>query len=299
MEEELQKQERFRRIKHFFEVDTRIKKEMYNMVPPNYEGYIDERSLIEYTDKLDESLSYMYTELACVVSDFIGSKAATEVEALENQAKEEFYRAGTDIKKIREFYQNNISNMGKEFLDAVKENCVGYYMFRNLSQPIKEAHTVNEYLHLCHSVIMNNEGLLKALPMVATKKNNENYDISLRGEDVPEFRKVLDNFPEDIIAGDVDMVALSDKKMLMMVRDRGHALTIETTLENDKAMVEYFIPKLCNVDMVNALPGVNPVNEDSVGATGKFEMDRSTLSEGLNDFITKVPTDLDIVLKTR
>ena len=71
------------------------------------------------------------------------------------------------------------------------------------------------------------------------------------------------------------------------------------SLENDKAMVEYFIPKLCNVDMVNALPGVNPVNEDSVGATGKFEMDRSTLSEGLNDFITKVPTDLDIVLKTR
>lgn len=33
-----------------------------------------------------------------------------------------------------------------------------------------------------------------------------------------------------------------------MVRDRGHALSIEVTLNKDNARIEYFIPKICNVE---------------------------------------------------
>lgn len=49
------------------------------------------------------------------------------------------------------------------------------------------------------------------------------------------------------------MVAISERKLLMMVRDRGHALSIEITLNGQNARLEYFIPKVCNVDMVNNL----------------------------------------------
>lgn len=298
-DEGLKEKEIFRRVKHFFEVDTRIKKEMYNMVPPNNQGYSDENSIIEYTNKLDDALSYMYTELSCIISDFIGPSTATKIEKMEKQAKIAFYSSGTDINKLREFYKNYVSSMNMEFIDSVKENIIGYYMFKDYNKPLNLCHTVNEYLHLCHSIIMNDEVLLKTIPLLDMKHNKSNYDISFRGEDVEEFRKVYDNFPMDILAGDVEMVALSDSKMIMMVRDRGHALTIETTLDKDNALVEYFIPKICNVEMTNDLPGINKVNDDSIGATGIFQIDRNTLPETLNDFISKVPTDLDIRSKVR
>lgn len=85
----------------------------------------------------------------------------------------------------------------------------------------------------------------------------------------------------------------------MMVRDVGHALTIEVTINNNIARMEYFIPKLCNINMINALPGVNKVNENSIGATGVIETDISNLSGTLFYFISKVPTDLDMVFESR
>ncbi len=41
-------------------------------------------------------------------------------------------------------------------------------------------------------------------------------------------------------------------------------LTIEVTLNNNIARIEYFIPKLCNIEMINNLPGVNKVNKKIV-----------------------------------
>ena len=49
-----------------------------------------------------------------------------------------------------------------------------------------------------------------------------------------------------------------------MIRDRGHALTIEITINNDKARIDYFIPKIININMINALSGANKVRENSV-----------------------------------
>ena len=91
------------------------------------------------------------------------------------------------------------------------------------------------------------------------------------------------------------MVCVDENKLLMMIRDRGHALSMEITLKDDKARVEYYIPKICSVNMVNELPGINKVNETSVGATGVYEMDVDSLSTGIIDFINKVPTDRDLV----
>ena len=101
----------------------------------------------------------------------------------------------------------------------------------------------------------------------------------------------------DLDVGWTDMVAVNERKLLMMVRDRGHALTIEITLNLQTARIEYFISKLCNVDMINNLPGVNKVNQDSVGATGAIEIPIGDLQNTLFSLISKVPTDSDMVLK--
>lgn len=83
--------------------------------------------------------------------------------------------------------------------------------------------------------------------------------------------------------------------MFLMSRERGHALSIEVTINDDIARIEYFIPKLCNIEMINNLPGINKVKEGSIGATGAIEVDKSTLTETLIDFIRKVPTDSDMI----
>lgn len=67
----------------------------------------------------------------------------------------------------------------------------------------------------------------------------------------------------------------------MMVRDKGHVLSIEITYEDKDVVVEYFIPKLCNIDMVNVLPGVIKVNEDvpmNVGTTGRFVVSKKRIT---------------------
>ena len=46
----------------------------------------------------------------------------------------------------------------------------------------------------------------------------------------------------------------------------------------------------------NNLPGVNKVNKNSIGATGVIETPINTLPGVLFDFISKVPTDYDMVI---
>ena len=65
------------------------------------------------------------------------------------------------------------------------------------------------------------------------------------------------------------------------------------------ARLEYFIPKLCNIDMINALPGVNKVNANSIGATGVIEVETANLSKTLFSFIEKVPTDDDMIFESK
>ncbi|MDD4608472.1 MAG: hypothetical protein PHD10_05035, partial [Bacilli bacterium] len=103
--------------------------------------------------------------------------------------------------------------------------------------------------------------------------------------------EIFKNFPiQDIRA---DILSLSDR-ILIMARDLGHALMIEITFKEEKAIVNYFIPKVCNYLMVNELKGVNQVKSDSKFAKGSFEIEKELLKETLFDFIVNVPKDEDM-----
>jgi len=281
------------KLQHFLYVDTRIKKEMYNNVPPTINGYFDEDTMCKYTKHLNESLTYIFSELKCVSLEIFGddSPVLKRVEELESLIKNEFYYCGLNATKLQNFYKKYISNMDPGFIDEVKANCFGYNLFYNL--PINMATSINEILHLIHSHVVNNENILQAIPIIAEKTNNHAAVITLRGISINCFEQLFNQFPSDLDVGFTDMVSLNDKKLLMMIRDIGHALTIEITLNNDTARLEYFIPILRNIDMVNRLPGVNKVKDDSVGTTGVIETYINCLSEVLFDFIAKVPTDYD------
>ena len=289
--------EKIIKLQHFFSVDTKIKKEIYDIAPQSLNGYIDETSISEYTDKLNDSLIYILSELKCVALDVFGKESSVfnKVCYLEQDIKTNFYSCGFDIEKLKSFYQKYISNMEPSFIDDVKRSYIGYYFGGGGVSPLKKASTINEILHLMHSRIINNEGLLQSIPLLNEKDNQHNNTISLRGIRNPMFEQLFMMFPTDLDCGITDMVIINEKTLIMMVRDRGHALSIEVTLYKDDARVEYFIPKICNVEMVNKILGVNKVNDDSIGTTGTIEVEVKDLPTALFNFISMVPTDMDIV----
>ena len=289
--------EKIIKLQHFFSVDTKIKKEIYDIAPQSLNGYIDETSISEYTDKLNDSLIYILSELKCVALDVFGKESSifNKVCYLEQDIKTNFYSCGFDIEKLKSFYQKYISNMEPSFIDDVKRSYIGYYFGGGGVSPLKKASTINEILHLMHSRIINNEGLLQSIPLLNEKDNQHNNTISLRGIRNPMFEQLFMMFPTDLDCGITDMVIINEKTLIMMVRDRGHALSIEVTLNKDNARIEYFIPKICNVEMVNKIPGVNKVNDDSIGTTGAIEVEVKDLPTALFNFISMVSTDMDIV----
>ena len=202
---------------------------------------------------------------------------------------------GLDLNLLNKFYTEFVSDMSIDFRDSVKKECVGYSpRFGNI---LEKAKTINELLHYFHASLMNDEYRLEALPTLAEKMNDYMGKISYRGFEVPIFEQIYTLFPKNLNVGDTDMVAVDNNKLIMMIRDLGHALTIEITINSDIARVEYFIPKICNANKVNKLPGVEKVSEDSSApdsTTGITEFPISDLPQQLFDFLVKVPTDEDI-----
>lgn len=284
------------KLEHFFMVDKRIKDEMIAISPPI--DYLDTESLIKYTDKLDDSLNYIFMELRCVVKDLFMSNGNTvfyeKVLFLEKLVKKKFMECSIDIVKLKKFYQIFISNMSPMFIDTVKLECVGYSI-DGCTNSLSLVSSINELLHLLHSEIMNNDRFFRELPLIESKVNDYKYPLRLRGNRNSFFENVFALFPMNLDCGYTDMIIVNDNKLIMMVRDRGHALSIEVTIRNNVARVEYFVPKLCNLDMINRLPGVNKVSTYSrIGATGCFEVNKDMLALQLYNFISMVPTDDDI-----
>lgn len=284
------------KLRHFFSVDEKIKKEMIAMCPPDYTAAISDDEIIKYIDNALDSIDYIFSELRCVTKDIYGvtSTSYEALKKLENETKTGFLTCGTDLSKLKKVYEVCVSNMDIEFLNSVKDNYVGYKMMGRITPPEYLVKTVNEFLHMAHSYVLNSDNLLKKVSVVSEKENIFGYNISLRGYESEVFNNFFESFPDDIDVGYTDMVCINPKKLIMMVRDRGHALTIEITITNDIARVDYFIPKLCNVEMINNLPGINKISKDSIGATGAFEVPVENLNEIIYNFIQKVPTDDDM-----
>lgn len=282
--------EKLLKLQHFFTVDSRIKKVMYESAPPR--DYIDEHSIEEYTNELDENLSYIFTELKCICSDYFGIESGVynKVIELENKIKTRVAECGFDIERLNRFYQTDIGKLNNDFVELVKAE---YYNTGSIDKSLNMASSINEILHLIHSYIVNSEYIYKSIPTLQVKQNDVNCDISLRGYESSYFNELFDLIPSNLDSDEIDLVVLNENNAIMMVRARGHALTIEINISRYNAYVKYFIPKICNIDMVNNLKGVNKVNDNNIGTTGAFMVDINDLPNELVSFISKVPTDED------
>ena len=285
-------------MKEFFERDMKIKETLMSLAPTEADDY-DELSRMEYVDKLEKGLdSLEYDTLASIKKFGFGEELNNTIREYFANKKKSMAVGKYEAGICQKIYNSEFASMSENFIEEVKEGFVGYAFFSNPSKLpgfVKKAKTVNELLHSIHSSIVNNDGILESMPQIGTKRNTIEEPITLYGEENEVAEKIFKEFPLEMDCGITDIVSLKNK-VLMMIRDRGHALTIDMDTTNPKEVeVKYFVPKLCNEDMIRKLPGINESSITKSGASGFFVSDKDKITKDLFDFIEKVPTDDDMV----
>ena len=285
-------------MKEFFERDMKIKETLMSLAPTEADDY-DELSRMEYVDKLEKGLdSLEYDTLASIKKFGFGEELNNTIREYFANKKKSMAVGKYEAGICQKIYNSEFASMSENFIEEVKEGFVGYAFFSNPSKLpgfVKKAKTVNELLHSIHSSIVNNDEILESMPQKGTKRNTIEEPITLYGEENEVAEKIFKEFPLEMDCGITDIVSLKNK-VLMMIRDRGHALTIDMDTTNPKEVeVKYFVPKLCNEEMIRKLPGINESSITKSGASGFFVSDKDKITKNLFDFIEKVPTDGDMV----
>lgn len=282
------------KLQHFMLVNKRIKKELYEICPP-VDDIFNISVIIKYLDNVYSSLKYIFLELEKVAKNYNKDFLLPKVMELKKKTMKDFLACKLNIERLRKFYKNDIADMSEELVSLVKRECIGYSGIDFPYESIKMANTINELLHVIHSYIINNEVIYKSINKVDVKKNMFNYPITLYGLSDEFALNLFKLFPFELDCAFVDIVSLGNKHVIMMIRDRGHALTIEIEKVKEGLRVNYFIPTLCNIEMINKLPGVNKVKDYNLGTTGTFVVNSEDIYINLFNFIAMVPKEDHIV----
>lgn len=300
-EQQLDSSERdanFNKLINFLDKDMSIKETLAGLAPNEADIYGGDG--VAYADRLYQSLTDITYDLQSIMQDYYPSDDIDERLA---SIKQDVIESGANFSKLSAVYQRDFSDMSESFVHQTQKEVQGYLLFKDPHSLDQKAKSINEILHLIHSSIVNNENILQGLPILA--KNESDYDPGVTLYGTPETfnpiaQEIFDGFKDDPDAM-VDIVSIKDR-ILMMVRDSGHALTIDIQRDPDgKYYVRYFVPKICNVDKVNRLPGVHRVakkegvKQVNESTTGIFAIEPGQdVSSVILNFISAVPTDADI-----
>lgn len=281
-------------FKNFFRTDMRVKREMIDLAPKSLDE-TDEEARVKYVDRAYKQFKGFRQDFLGIVEDFWpGDTVRQKTEDFFQRGENRFALSNYDSNVPRELYRSVFTDMRPEFVEMTKE-IAGYYLLsKNILDVLSNATTINELLHGYHSCIMNDERVLQRVPAIAEKESADHDPIILRGDGSGLGRQAFDALTGELDVADTDIVS-ADDRFMMMVRSRGHALTIsgEPDMDNpDKIWISYNVPKLCNEEMIKALPGLAGYSEN--GARGDFCVNREEFGEKLADFINRVPTDGDI-----
>ncbi len=284
------------KLEHFFTVDARIKSELLALAPKIEYSY-DKDSLVSYYDRLYNGVKDIEIEVSTILSDLSLDNATVKVNALFKVIRDKLVNTKVEYNDIMNIYKVCLSNMSEEVVNYIKANTIAYANI-SLGNLLSKCTSLNEILHAVHSYVMNNEYILQSLPKVSSKVTKYEYPISLYGTKNEISSLIFDAFPTDSNVGYTDIVSLDkSSKVIMMIRDLGHALSIEIDVNRTDITVRYHIPKLCNISMINKLKGINKVKEDAnifSGANGMFVTTKEELVNDLFTFISMVPTDSDM-----
>ena len=287
-------------INGFFEHDMNIKQSFVDMAPA--ETYLYNRDyVITYFDHLYKTLEYLRSEFKEAAYNHYHDQTIAYIDALFEQIMADLLTAGYDGDKLRKFYHDRITYMRPNFNAIVSQNLSGYYLFRNPAYTIKQAKSLNELLHAMHANIVNNDALYDLAEEIASAKGTNNYELHMYGKDSQLARIIYDTALESglMLADETLILSVNENKVLVMARGLGHATSFEFDMtDQGDIRVAYFIPKICDTRMVNALKGINQVSETAPvfsGATGRFYTTPLELHNDFSELLYGIPTDDDLM----
>ena len=182
MEEDKEKSQ-FEALKKFFDNNMKIKETILKIAPTEKDDY-NEESRIEYTDKLDNTLKEIQNILLDTAKEFnFGEETEQIINENFEKRREALVISHYEPGLIQKIYDKQISSMNEKFVEEVKDKCVGYTLIdtKTLDGLLKKSGSVNEILHTMHSYIVNNEEIMQAMPILASKINDIKEPITLYG----------------------------------------------------------------------------------------------------------------------
>ena len=302
-------EESVKSLANFFESDVKIKEILAECAPTNLDT---QDTVIEYSNKLMKAIETIEVEMNKIFSQkgLPTSMFKENVMELLGKIKNQL-ESTMDPNKLKEIYKRSFSDMSPKFVEDVGKVCVGYTTKQHFNRDgsnislfgvAAETKTINEMLHLLHSYICNDDNMYKMLPVVERKKIGRYGDCTLFGEASDIAKDIYDSMPENqwnSELGETYIIGLKNRA-LMMVRDSGHALTIdiEEDKEKGKVFVKYFVPKICNIEKLNKLKGIHKIPTDAywrdMSANGMYETSIDGFGTDIVNFIQEVPTDMDM-----
>ena len=292
--------ENYEKLDKFFKIDLKIK-DLILKTRPNEKTY-DTSGAIKYVDNLIEELDTIKDYFFWVIDTYNMSPYLKDViNNSFNEYNEKLLNSNYDYDRLIRIYQECILRMTSGLEEKLQNDLFGYNAFREEVESFEKCKTINDYLHAFHFYIVNNENIFQAMPIVDRKMNKNDESIILFGKENDLSRDLFNKYPVELDTGEVDILSFDDH-LLMMVRDVGHALSIDSTIENDNIRVSYFVPKSCNIEKVNKLKGVtklDPLTSDMFSPTnGEFVCKKEDFTSEIIDFISNVPTDIDAFSKS-
>lgn len=274
----------------FFQIDSKLKNQISQMCPPGYDVKLEENDIYRYRDFLYKNLEDVFINIKKVSSYFFNNDIIEDkINSLEKNIKNNFTNCLNDIDLLREFYDTNISNMKMNFLSNVKRECMGYINNKVPLESLNEITTINELLYLIHSSIVNNETYYEKSSSIKEKLNDNNELIYLRGNETKLGNNLFNSFPIDLDCSGANIISLTEDKALIMIKDLGYATQLEITKNKDKYTIDYFIPRIDNINDINNLPGVTKVSDNKIGARGSFDTSSDDLYIKFYDFLFSIP----------
>jgi len=288
-------------LKNLYHYDSHIK----DLIQSSTLAYTDigygdpsvfKETLINTLDQISTSFGHLSQNMSDL--DLPGDIVFNKSQLIFNSVSE---KLPNDFSQLKEIHERYFSYMRPEITKEISTKISGYYMFKDIdfSEILNKTQSFSELLHLAHSRVLADEDLFSKLPKWDSASKPLEYDAY--GEESKPAKKIFSYIKEQsqtvidnqspIQIPEILHLLSVDNTIQLMVRDFGHALTIEIDTSRSKsALIKYNVPKVFDGTKANQLPGVDKVIPNQ-GATGKFESSYEDLAKNIFDFILKVPTD--------
>lgn len=284
----------FKKIENFFKIDLIIKNLINNTFPNNADRN-NPSEIISYVQKLNETIDRIELLFLRIVRSFeFGSNIEEYIENTFKKYQQQVLECGYNYYRLEQTFIKIFTSMSPELVKKVNEEIIGYSCFIDLEDILSQSTSINEILHVFHTYVVNNENILQSSMMQLEKGRTRLY-----GEKTPIATSIFDGLDNFMADSEKTILSISDNHIIIMLRDFGHATTLDINIDKENAWIDYFIPKVCNYLMVNSLPGIRKIEEGTYFPTAKgmIVVKTADLAHYINDFIKKIPTDNEMFVK--